>query len=69
MAEKGLSGESDINDNDCITRKAMFGDFGGDKADYTLGNKNVSHATQCYTSSCYAASLTSYNILTQSLES
>lgn len=41
MAEKGLSYVSDPSDNDGITKKAMFGDFGGDKADYTLGNTNI----------------------------
>ena len=40
MTEAGLSGlgvEDESENVGPIVKKALFGDFGGDKADYTLG--------------------------------
>ena len=51
MTEAGLSGLSvdDKNGNGGpIVKKALFGDFGGDKADYTLGKlAGARHYTMC----------------------
>lgn len=51
MTEAGLSGlgvEDESENVGPIVKKALFGDFGGDKADYTLGKlAGARHYTMC----------------------